>query len=145
MPVDEEPVARQEKTPGFLQRRSTRRAVVMGTAGIAAAGATAAVIGLTAEGGAASPVSGDVERTALLSATPAASATPPPSSTAVIRDAKWRAAHLLRRAGFGGSLAEIEEFAGLSREEAVSRMVDDDQVDNSTLYALITTATFQLT
>ncbi|MCA9831199.1 MAG: DUF1800 domain-containing protein [Dehalococcoidia bacterium] len=145
MPVDEEPVARPEKTPGFLQRRSTRRAVVMGTAGIAAAGATAAVIGLTAEGGAASPVSGDVERTALLSTTPAAPATPRPSSTAVVTDARLRAAHLLRRAGFGGSLAEIEEFAGLSREEAVSQLVDFDQVDNSALDARITAANFQLT
>jgi uncharacterized protein (DUF1800 family) len=54
-------------------------------------------------------------------------------------------AHLLRRAGFGGTLAEIEEFASLSREEAAERLLNYETVDNSALDARIAAANFNLT
>ena len=41
------------------------------------------------------------------------------------------AAHLLRRAGFGGSRAEMESLAGLSREEAVDRVMDFSVADHA--------------
>lgn len=42
------------------------------------------------------------------------------------------AAHLLNRAGFGGTPAEIERFATLKPAEAVSRLVDCEHVPDST-------------
>lgn len=42
---------------------------------------------------------------------------------------KKRAAHLLRRTSFGGSIAEIELFAGLTAQEAFDRLVVDDLPD----------------
>lgn len=44
-----------------------------------------------------------------------------------------RAAHLLERAGFGGTPAEIEELAGLGLEGAVALLVDYEAVDDSAL------------
>lgn len=114
----------------------------MGSAGLAAAGAAAAVVGLAEENDAAPAAPAGEKTSAVLAATPAAANG---SSTALIGDARRRAAHLLRRAGFGGSLAEIEEFAGLSREEAVSRLVDYEAVDNGALDARLAAANFQLT
>ena len=130
---------------GLLQRRTTRRAIVMGSAGIAAAGTTAAIVGFATESGAAGTATAGGGQSAALGVTPQTAATLAPSSTTVISDARHRAAHLLRRAGFGGSLAEIEEFAGLSREAAVSRLVDYEGIDNSALDTRIAAANFQLT
>ncbi len=44
-----------------------------------------------------------------------------------------QAAHLLERAGFGGTPAQIEEFVSLGLKGAVSRLVDYEQVDDSGL------------
>ena len=44
-----------------------------------------------------------------------------------------QAAHLLERAGFGGTPAQIEELVSLGLKRAVSRLVDYEQVDGSDL------------
>lgn len=44
-----------------------------------------------------------------------------------------RAAHLLERAGFGGTLEEIDALARLTPEQAVARLVDHAAVDNGHL------------
>jgi uncharacterized protein (DUF1800 family) len=44
-----------------------------------------------------------------------------------------RAAHLLERAGFGGTPAEIEHLAAMSPAAAVAYLVDYDSIDASTL------------
>ncbi len=44
-----------------------------------------------------------------------------------------QAAHLLERAGFGGTPAEIEELVALGLEGAVARLVDYEAVDDSAL------------
>jgi hypothetical protein len=46
-----------------------------------------------------------------------------------------RAAHLLERAGFGGTPEEIQELADLTPAEAVARLVDYQAIDNSHLPA----------
>jgi hypothetical protein len=53
-----------------------------------------------------------------------------------IGPADWsydRAAHLLERAGFGGTPAEIQRLADLTPDEAVSRLVYHQRIDNSHL------------
>ncbi|GIW13945.1 MAG: hypothetical protein KatS3mg062_1384 [Tepidiforma sp.] len=50
-----------------------------------------------------------------------------------ISDPWKRASHLLRRAGFGGTRAEIELYAALSPEEAADRLLSFDSVDNAAL------------
>jgi hypothetical protein len=44
-----------------------------------------------------------------------------------------RAAHLLERAGFGGTPEEIQQFADMTPGEAVNRLVDYQAIDNSHL------------
>ncbi len=44
-----------------------------------------------------------------------------------------RAAHLLERAGFGGTPEEIDRLAAMTPEEAVARLVDYDMIDNGHL------------
>ena len=44
-----------------------------------------------------------------------------------------RAAHLIERAGFGGTPAEIEALAAMSPENAVRYLVNYDAIDNSHL------------
>jgi uncharacterized protein (DUF1800 family) len=56
-----------------------------------------------------------------------------------------RAAHLLRRAAWGGTAAQIAEFAGLGREEAATRLLDYEPIDNSALDARVSAAAFNLT
>ena len=49
--------------------------------------------------------------------------------------AKWNfgaAAHLLNRAGFGGTPAEIEKLAALSPAQAVSSLVDYERIPDPT-------------
>ena len=129
--------------PRLLQRPTTRRALLAGAATAAAGGTAAAVIGLAAN---ANGGGGDSR-----SNSQAESPTPDEAKLATerlkqpISDPKHRAAHLLRRAGWGGTLAQIEEFAALSREEAASRLIDYDTVDNSALNARIEKAAFNLT
>ena len=129
--------------PRLLQRPTTRRALLAGAATAAAGGTAAAVIGLAAN---ANGGGGDSR-----SNSQAESPTPDEAKLATerlkqpISDPKHRAAHLLRRAGWGGTPAQIEEFAALSREEAASRLIDYDTVDNSALNARVERAAFNLT
>lgn len=44
-----------------------------------------------------------------------------------------RAAHLLERAGFGGTPADVAELAAMTPEEAVGRLVDFESLDNGHL------------
>ncbi|MGH2634063.1 MAG: DUF1800 domain-containing protein [Tepidiformaceae bacterium] len=130
---------------GLLQRQSTRRALLAGTATIAAAGAAAAVIGISqqgAGGGSGGNSPGKNTRTPGAGSSPTAS--PTVDLKRPIEDAKRRAAHLLRRAGFGGTLAQIEEFSKLSRDDAADRLINYESVDNSALDEIITKANFNL-
>jgi uncharacterized protein (DUF1800 family) len=128
---------------GLLQRKATRRALLAGTATIAAAGTAAAVIGISQQGGGSSG-----NNAAQNAGTPGAGSSPTAAPTVdpkqPIDDPKRRAAHLLRRAGFGGTLAEIEAFSKLSREDAADRLINYESVDNAALDALITKANFNL-
>jgi len=45
------------------------------------------------------------------------------NSNAIISDRRAQAAHLLRRAGFGGTPAEIDELAAMSHSDAVEKML----------------------
>ncbi len=46
------------------------------------------------------------------------------NANAISSDRRVQAAHLLRRAGFGGTPAEIEEMAGMSHSDAVEKLLD---------------------
>lgn len=133
--------------PGILQRRATRRALLAGTATAAAAGTAAAIVGVAAQGSdtpnktTIPGVAGDGTQTAVAGATPSATAI----ATTAMKDPLKRAAHLLRRAGFGGTVAEIEAYSKLSREEAADKLVNFASVDNSALDARIANAQFVLT
>jgi len=123
----------------FLERTTSRRTILTGTAALAAAGA-ATVAGIAAESRGSSGRPGNGPKLSDLVAGSASKVDP----NAVIADPTWRAAHLLRRAGFGGTAAEIDEFAGLSREDAADRLLNYDAVDNSALDARIAAANFNL-
>lgn len=114
----------------LLGRRTTRRTLIAGSAAVAAAGTTAAVLGIE--------LGGSDGRTKPMGAaeTPGQANVALPATIdprAPIEDPRTRAAHLLRRAGFGGTAAEIDAFAPLSREEAADRLLDFASVDNSAL------------
>src|SRR5262252_4909861 len=55
------------------------------------------------------------------------------------------AAHLLRRAGFGGTPAEIDALAALGLEEAVSSLVDYDGVRTAEYEAALAARGYDLT
>jgi hypothetical protein len=55
------------------------------------------------------------------------------------------AAHLLRRAGFGGTPAEIDEVYGRGLEGAVSRLVDYDSVDLAAYEGALAAKSYNLT
>lgn len=135
----------------LMKRIATRRALLAGAATAAAAGAAAVVVGVTtntSDGpGQAEPDQTRTPRTPATATATAATplATPTPDLTAEIPDARVRAAHLLRRAGFGGTPAQVDEFAALSREEAADRLLDLDASDNAALNARIAAANFNLT
>ncbi len=141
----------EEVRSRLWDRRHTRRAVLVGTAAAAAGGVAAATVGfsLANDEGSADPGTTAAQgTTATTTATGTASltatATPGIDPGAPIESAYVRAAHLLRRAGFGGTRAEIEEYASLSREEAASRLVDYESVSNAALDARIEAANFEL-
>lgn len=119
-----------ELRTSLMQRRSTRRALLGGAAAIAAAGTAVAVVGVAEQSsgssGTKATTASNNGASSSLTATPTADLTKQP-----IDDPKRRAAHLLRRAGFGGTLAEIEEFAKLGREEAADRLLNYATVDNA--------------
>ena len=124
-----------------LKRPATRRAVLAGAATVAAGGTAAAVVGLAGVGrdgdGSSTPTRNDPTPD---SAKLAAEALKRP-----IEDPMARAAHLLRRAGWGATLAEVQAFAALSREEAADRLVNYEAVDNAALDARVAAAQFNLT
>ncbi|MFN0095549.1 MAG: DUF1800 domain-containing protein [Dehalococcoidia bacterium] len=136
--------------PEIAHRRTTRRAVLFAGGGLAAAAAAAAVANFAGAGGGAvhtsespppPPTAGDAGTAAVATtATPVATV----ASPSPLADPLKRAAHLLRRAGFGGAQAEVERFAALSREEAANRLVDYAAVDNGALNARIAAANFTL-
>ncbi len=133
---------RPEPSLPFLQRAATRRALLAGTAAVAAGGTAAAVIALAGGGGGDaggksapagnSPTAEDAKLAAEALKRP-------------IEDPMARAAHLLRRAAWGGTLAEIETFAALSREEAADRLLNFEAVNNSALDGRVAAAKFNLT
>lgn len=133
------------ETPRFMDRPATRRALLAGAVTAAAAGAGAAVVGLASQSGGANTPQAAREPSSPGGSPVAPSATPTPDLSGPIEDPKRWAAHLLRRAGWGGTEAEIAEFAGLSRDKAVDRLVDYETVDNAALDARIAREAFNLT
>lgn len=126
---------------GLFERTSTRRGLMAGAATIAAGGTAAAVVGL-ANGGKADS-NGSNGASGAQSGNP--TETPGPDPNRPIEDPRVRAAHLLRRAAWGGTAAQIAEFAALNRAEAANRLLDFESVDNSALNARVTAAAFNLT
>ena len=133
------------RTP-LLKRPATRRALLAGAATAAAGGTAAAIVGLAAQTSADSDDKNGVVVPGLAAdATAAAAKAAADELKKPIEDPKVRAAHLLRRAGWGGTAAQIDEFARLSREEAADRLLNFEGVDNSALDARIAAANFNLT
>jgi uncharacterized protein (DUF1800 family) len=133
------------QTSRFFERPTTRRALLAAAVTAAAGGAGAAVVGLASRsGGASTPPAGD-DGNAGEGLRPQAMETPTPDLERPIEDPKRWAAHLLRRAGWGGTEAEIAEFAGLSRDEAVDRLLNYETVDNAALDERIAREAFNLT
>ncbi len=126
----------------WMDRPTTRRALLAGTATIAAAGTAAAIVGVAtrSDGFDAAPTSGSPGDQA-----GGGVSAPAPDLDRPIEDPKRRAAHLLRRAGFGGTRAQIDEFATLSREDAADRLLNFAAVDNSALDARVAVQNFNLT
>ncbi|MFN8506680.1 MAG: DUF1800 domain-containing protein [Dehalococcoidia bacterium] len=121
----------QPHPPGLFERKATRRALLAGGATAAAGAAAVAVAGFATRSG------GD-NNSAKASTGEAEAPTPLPAidlSKVPIAEPRRRAAHLLRRAGFGGTAAEIDAFATLSREEAADRLLNYETTDNSALDA----------
>lgn len=140
MAEDQPPALRRS----LLARKTTRRAVLGGAAAVAAAGTAAAVIGIEVSGGGSSnPPLSIASKDLVLGGSPTAA--PTANLDVVIDDAKRRAAHLLRRAGFGGTTAQIEEFSKLSREDAADRLLNYEAVDDSALEQQLAAANIDLT
>lgn len=131
------------RTP-LLQRPVTRRVLLAGAATAAAGGTAAAIVGLAANASPDSSEPAQASPSSNVAGVAGASPTPLPNDV-VIDDPKVRAAHLLRRAAWGGTAAQIEEFAALSREEAADRLLGFASVDNSALDARIAAANLNLT
>ena len=100
---------------------SLTKARFAGAATVAAGGTAAAVVGLTTRTSADSSNGSSLVVPGL-----AADATKSAADELKkpIEDPKVRAAHLLRRAGWGGSAAQIAEFAALDRETAADRLLN---------------------
>ena len=130
-----------EPRPGFFQRKTTRRAVLGGAAAVAAGGTAVAVLGLATGTGADSGPNKAVLPGVSADPTKAAEA----DAARPIEDPRMRAAHLLRRVAWGGTKAQIDEFASLSAEEAADRLLNFETVDNAALDARIAAANFNLT
>ena len=134
-----------QKTP-LMKRPTTRRALLAGAATAAAGGTAAAIVGFASHSGGSSD-DGDQANPE----TPEALVDQQQEQDLAeqlakpIDDARMRAAHLLRRAAWGGTAAQIDEFAALSREEAADRLLNFETVDNSALDAKIAAANFNLT
>ncbi|MGE3076411.1 MAG: DUF1800 family protein [Dehalococcoidia bacterium] len=133
-----------QKTP-LLSRPTTRRALLAGAATAAAGGTAAAIVGFAGHSG------GSPGDAAQADGQPSDQLTDQQEKDLAaelakpIDDPRMRAAHLLRRAGWGGTAAQIDEFATLSREEAAERLLNFETIDNSALDAKIAAANFNLT
>ncbi len=125
----------------LMDRRATRRALLAGGAAVAAGGTAVVVVGLASDSGGGTSSSGSVNPAPAANGTAGSG----PDLSQTIADPKQRAAHLLRRAGFGGTPAQVAEFALLSREEAADRLLNYETIDNSALDARIAKANFNLT
>jgi len=101
----------------LLRRRMSRRTILAGGGALAAGGAATAAASLYAFPDA----SGGADDGA---GSPAANRAPEEPLDGVA----W-AGHLLRRAGFGGSRAELERFARLPKEEAVEELLAIERVN----------------
>lgn len=128
----------------LLQRVATRRTLLAGAATAAAGGAAVAIAGLAINGDGDSGSTGSDTTPGGANAATATASARAAELAKEIPDAKVRAAHLLRRAGFGGTAAQIEEFAALSREDAADRLLNFEAVDNGPLDARIAAANFNL-
>lgn len=128
----------------LLSRPATRRALLAGAATAAAGGTAAGIVGLASRtGGSGNQANAGAPATP--DAAVAARAAEVERLREPIADPRQRAAHLLRRAGWGGTAAEIDAIAALSREEAADRLLDLAGKDNSALDARIAGANFNLT
>ena len=114
--------------------------MLAGSAAVAAAGTASAIVGVAMYGG-----DGSQGTASAAKGEPPAPTPVPDELARPIADPRRRAAHLLRRAGFGGTMAEVDEFAKLSREEAADRLLNFETVDNSALNARIEAQQFNLT
>ncbi|MCC6268598.1 MAG: DUF1800 domain-containing protein [Dehalococcoidia bacterium] len=128
-----------EPSVPLLQRAATRRAMLAGTAAVAAGGTAAAVVALARRGD-----GGGTGRPDISSPTPDDAKLAAEALKQPIADPMARAAHLLRRAGWGGTLGEIQAFAELSREEAADRLLNFGALDNAALDRRIAAANFNL-
>lgn len=139
------PVQPSEPRMPLFHKKATRRAILAGGATLAAAGTAAAVFGVTEFSGSSSKPAA-AAKSLQLPGNGSVSSTPTPTVNPAqpIDDANRRAAHLLRRAGFGGTLAEIAEFSKLSREDAADRLLNFQSVDNSALDTRLAAANFDL-
>lgn len=124
-------------TAPFLRRSATRRAILASGAAIAAAGAAGAAVtfGLQSNDGQAPPGPGGGVNNG--GGKQPATTTSSADLDRPIEDPERRAAHLLRRAGLGGTSAQIAEFAALSREQAADRLLNYASVDNSALDSIL--------
>ena len=121
-------------------RATTRRALLAGGAAIAAAGTAGAIVSLGLESNGGTRRAGDTGG----GAQSGAQGSQTESLDRPIGDPKRAAAHLLRRAGFGGTRGQIEEFAALSRADAVDRLINYAAIDNSALDGLLAKANLDL-
>ena len=127
--------------PGILHRKASRRALLGGAAAIAAGGTAVAVVGLATQTNAGS----NDNRVVVPGVSADTTKTPAEDLARPIADPRARAAHLLRRAAWGGSKAQIDEFAALSREDAADRLLNFASIDNAALNARVEAAQFNLT
>lgn len=135
--VDEGERAVLDPTERHSRRKLRRRAFLAAAGGVAAGGLTIGTATLMS--------GGTGKRREPGGSPPEGEATAAEAGTGPIADPVRRAAHLLRRAGFGGTPGEIAEFASLTPEEAADRLVDFEETDNAALEQRITRANFNLT
>jgi uncharacterized protein (DUF1800 family) len=137
----EEPTREPSRT-SILSRPATRRALLGGAAAVAAGGTAVAVVGLASNTRA---DNGKDNALVVPRLSTDSSATSAPELTGTIEDPKDRAAHLLRRAAWGGTQAQIDEFAALTPEQAADRLLNFESIDNSALDSRIEAAQYNLT
>lgn len=152
--MPDEPADTTPTTTRIWDRRSTRRGLIAAGAVAAAGGTGAIVLGLARDGDDEPPPAdtdpttpgGDTTETPTTT-TPEDELTPSPTpgpSVGEIADPLRRAGHLLRRAGFGGTRAEVEEFAKLDREEAADRLLGFESIDTAPLDGLLARRGFDI-